>query len=405
MKKEFVPAYISGALMNLPLSMMFTFLPAYARQLGATNFQVGLLTTFYFMLSLVASPFWGGLSDLLENRKLFSIGSIMSLSLILFLLSKATLPIHVIILRGCIGFVIPAFSNPILAFISERSSTERRGEDISWYNAFRGIGSMIGLFIIGYLTIFFELSSIFNIFSLSILCTLIPILLLPEKLLHIHLPRLDSIFEEFKSRILPVKEGGESLLKESGLIFLYISIMFRVICRWGFGTFVPVYIVEELGFSLQFLSIFNAVASGVMIFAMLLGGYASDFLGRKRIISLGLFLSSLAPLLYILGGNHMLFLWLGRFSNTFGYSFLRNGSSAFVGDIARKREQGSLMGWINMSWGIGGVIGPILMGIILGSFKYIGSALIMSTFALTGLILTLVKVGETTNPRKRDLPS
>lgn len=125
-KKEVIPAYITGAIMNLPLFMNFVYLPTYVRALGATDFQIGLLSTFYFLILIFSSPFWGALSDLIENRKLFSLGSIGSLFLIFLLISKSEDPTELILLRGGIALVFPAFSTPLLAFISEHSSISRR---------------------------------------------------------------------------------------------------------------------------------------------------------------------------------------------------------------------------------------------------------------------------------------
>lgn len=400
MKKKLIPAYLSGTLMNIPLFMVVVFLPTYMRQLGATNLQIGLLSTIYFLISIVSSPFWGSLSDLTKNRKIFSVGSILSFSVILFFISKSTSPNEIIILRALIGIVFPAFSTPLLALISEHSSTTRRGGDISWYNASRALGRMVGLIIAGYLTVFFLLSSLFRQFALFVLLSILPVFFLPDKFLEISFPKPHLLLKEMKSRIFPVKEG-ESLLRKNGLIFLYVSITLRVICIVGFASFLPLYITEELGYSLQFLGVFSAVGSGIMIFGMLLAGHSADILGRKRIILMGLFLSSLTPIFYHFGQSFSWLLWSGRVAHSFGYSFLISGSTAFVGDIARKREQGALMGWIRMAFSIGGVIGPLIMGLVLEPLNYAGSAFLMSSFAFLGMVIALVKVKETTNIEER----
>lgn len=393
-KRELIPAYISGTLVNIPLFMVVVFLPPYMRKLGASNFQVGVLSTIYFLVSMPASLFWGSLSDLLENRKILPLGSIISFSFILLVLSWSVTPTQVIILRAFIGLTLPAFTAPLLALISEHSTTERRGGDISWYNAFLSLGRMIGLLITGYLALFFPFSSLFRGFGIVLLGTLLPLLFLPRSLFSVHIPQLATIVDEMKSRIFPEKEG-KSVLWENGLIFLYSSITLRVICIVGFASFLPLYLTEELGYNLQFLGTFSAIGSGIMVFSMLVAGYSADVLGRKRIVLTGLLLSFLTPIFYILGKLLLLFLWLGRIFHSFGYSFLMSGSSAFVGDLARKKEQGALMGWIRLSFSFGGVIGPMIMGTILGPLGYTKAALIMSFFALCGLTLTFFKVEET----------
>lgn len=392
MRKQFISAYIAGAILYLPFSMIFNYLPALARQLGATDLQIGLLSTVYFLVTIFSSPFWGAISDLVENRKLFIMGSALSFAMLLYLLSQAMSPFQVILLRGGIGVVFPAFSVPIIALLSERSTSHSRGSDISWFNAFRGGGSMLGLVIIGYLTVFHSLAWIFKLLGFFALLTVPPILLLPGQISTLTIPSLNTIVHEIKSRVFPESEVGASLLRKNGLIFLYASVILRAICIVGFNAFLPVFITEKLGLSLQFLGTFSAVGSGVMIISMLVSGYAADVFGRKLITLIGLFLSFLTPICYFLSTSVFLFIWVGRAFNTFSYSFVYNGTSAFVGDIARKREQGALMGWITLSFGIGGVVGPSLAGTILGTYSYLEAALFTGFIGLLAFFLTFLKV-------------
>lgn len=401
MKKKLLPAYVSGALVNLPFFVVITYLPNFMRQLGASNFQIGLLTTFYFLVSTFSSPFWGALSDLIKNRKLLAFGSVFSFAFLLFALSKAFTPLQVILIRGGIGLVFPAFTGPVLALISEHSTTQQRGGDISWYNAFLSLGRMIGLLIGSYLTHTFSLSYIFFLFSFFLLSTIVPVLFFPEKTFNIRLPDAHRFLSEVKGRLFPVKETGDSLLMEKGLIFLYVSLILRVICIVGFSSFLPLYLVEELGYSLAFIGVFNSVGAAIMIFSMLVAGHAADIVGRKYIILLGLLLSALTPLSYHFGKYFTFILWFGRCAHSFGYSLLISGMSAFVGDIARDREQGALMGWIRMSFSIGGIVGPTIMGSLLSSIGYSMAAYLMATFAFTGFFLTLIAVGETMSEENR----
>ncbi len=380
--------------------MIFVYLPVYIRDLGATDFQVGLLSTVYFLVLIVSSPFWGAMSDLLENRKLLPTASTLSFTLIFLWISICENPTQVIIGRAVLALVSPALTAPLLALISEQSSVTKRGGDISWFNAFRSFGGVLGLVIIGYLSYFLSLSLLFKLFAIYFVGLLLPLIVLPGNMFEIRVPEARKILKDMKSRVFPVKEG-HSVLKEKGLMYLYLSLILRVICIVGFTSFLSIFLTEEIEFSLQTLGIFSAVGSGLTFLSMLTAGHLADVLGRRQITLFGFLLSAFTPITYSLGSEILILLWVGRVTHSIGYGFVISGISAFVGDIARKREQGSLMGWINMSFGIGGSIGPLLMGALLGSFGYVGMALFMSSFAIVGLLLTLLKVGETTRIEDR----
>lgn len=376
--------------------MMFNFVPPLMRQFGGSNVQIGLLTTIYFVVSIFSSPLMGGLSDLLENRKIIPLISSVAMAGVLVAISYCTIPLHLLVIQILIGILFPALYAPLLALISDKSRSQSRGSDMGWFNAFRGVGSMISLLGIGYLTVYLQLLPIFRYVGLFYLILVIPILLLPEKLSKINIPEASQLLSEIKSRLFPKTDIGSSLLYENGLIFLYISLALRAVSIVGFSSFLSVLITDEFGYSLRFLSTFSAVGSGLTIFGMLTAGYAADIIGRKHVINIGLFLAFLAPLSYSLGGDFSPLLWLGRIGHSISYSFIMSGSAAFVGDIARKREQGALLGWVSMAVGIGGTIGPIIMGAVLETLGYLGAALFFSLFALSATILTIFKVEETT---------
>ena len=154
MNKSFVAVYLSGLFFSLPIFTLFVYSPGFAEGLGATNFEVALLSSVHFMASMVGSFVWGGLSDLMKNRKLLPILSCILLPVSLLLLSGAVSPVQVILLRGLIGLVLPAYIAPILALISEEAGWKERGERLGWFNSVRSLGSTAGLFLASFLVTF-----------------------------------------------------------------------------------------------------------------------------------------------------------------------------------------------------------------------------------------------------------
>lgn len=394
LRRSSITVYLSGLLFSLPIFVLFVYTPTFAQKLGADNFQVGLLSTVYFLTSMLGSYLWGGLSDVMGNRKLLPVfGSICFTACLLFL-SNAVSAVQVIILRGLIGLTIPAYISPVLALMSEQVRGEKRGKRLGWFNSIRSLGSTMGLFLTGYMVTFLSLSSVFQLFALLAVLSIGPLLLLPGHLTQFSMPDFNRILTDIRHSTFPPQEGGKHIFQQKGLIYIYVALALRVICIVGFASFLPIYIVQELDYSQEFLGVFSGYGNGLMIIGMFIAGWAADKAGRRIIVIIGFLLSALTPIFYSLSGN-LVTLGLGRTFHSLGYCLVISGISTFVGDVADEGSQGAFMGLITVFFSIGGVIGPLIMGTLLGHLGYFKMGIIMSLFAFSAMIITVLKVEET----------
>ncbi|MGD8545729.1 MAG: MFS transporter [Candidatus Bathyarchaeota archaeon] len=208
MKKSFIAVYLSGLFFSLHVFTLFVYSPGFVEGLGATNFEVALLSSVHFMTSTVGSFIWGSLSDLMKNRKLLPIFSCILLPVFLFLLSGAFSPVQVILLRGLIGLVLPAYVAPILALISEEAGGKERGERLGWFNSVRSLGSTAGLFLASFLVAFISLASVFQIFSFLTVFATFMLIYGPGRVAEFSLPKFSRILLEFKRKLFPSRQGG-----------------------------------------------------------------------------------------------------------------------------------------------------------------------------------------------------
>jgi MFS family permease len=342
---------------------------------------------------MIGSYLWGGLSDVMGNRKLLPVLSCIFLPVCLLLLSVAVSPVQTILLRGLIGLILPAYISPILALVSEEVGREERGEKLGWFNSIRSLGSTTGLFLTGFLVASVSLNSIFQLLALLAFLSIPPLLLGPGRVAQFSMPKFDRILKDIKERFFPSGKGRGGL-QEKGLIYIYLALALRVICIVGFASFLPIYIVRELGYSQGFLGIFEGVGNGLMIIGMFIAGWAADKLGRRIIVIIGFLLSGLTPIFYSISGN-LLTLGLGRTFHSLGYCLVISGIAAFVGDVAGEGRQGSLMGMITVFFAMGGMVGPLIMGTFLGYLGYFRMGMVMSLFAFSAMMIVVYKVEET----------
>ncbi|MFW6117431.1 MAG: MFS transporter [Thermoproteota archaeon] len=365
--------------------VLFEYAPWFASSLGAGYLQVGLVSTAYCITNILGSYLWGGLSDVWRNRKLLPVLSGISYPACLFFLSIVDSPVQIILVRGVMGFIFPAYISPVLALMSREVGVEGRGARLGGFNSTRSLGSTLGLFLAGYMITFLELNSAFQLLAVLTVLSVPPLLLVPGELTEICMPSFSKLFSEIRKNIFPSGEG-EHVLRSKGLIYMYITLSLRVICIVGFASFLSPYIIGELGYSPEFLGYFSGYGQALIIVGMFIAGWAADKLGRKTVVNIGLLLSGLTPILYSLSG-WLVTLMVARTLHSMGYCLVMNGISTFVGDVTSEENRGAFMGLIYVFYGIGDIIGPVIMGSLLGYLGYFPMGVIMALFSLSGLVM------------------
>ncbi|MFE6167900.1 MFS transporter [Viridibacillus arvi] len=133
----------------------------------------------------------------------------------------------------------------------------------------------------------------------------------------------------------------------------------------GIGLIIPVMpsfmnIMHLTGSTMGYLIAVFAVAQLIMSpFA----GRWVDRYGRKKIITLGLFLFGISELIFGVG-THVSVLYLSRILGGISAAFIMPGVTAYVADITSVQERPKAMGYISAAISTGFIIGPGIGGFI-----------------------------------------
>ncbi|MFF3100117.1 MFS transporter [Viridibacillus arvi] len=133
----------------------------------------------------------------------------------------------------------------------------------------------------------------------------------------------------------------------------------------GIGLIIPVMpsfmnIMNLSGSTMGYLIAVFAVAQLIMSpFA----GRWVDRYGRKKIITLGLFLFGISELIFGVG-THVSVLYLSRILGGISAAFIMPGVTAYVADITSVQERPKAMGYISAAISTGFIIGPGIGGFI-----------------------------------------
>jgi fucose permease len=132
------------------------------------------------------------------------------------------------------------------------------------------------------------------------------------------------------------------------------------------GSIIP-QVIEEFHLTMTAAGTFHYVPMAAIALGALLLGYLADKWGRRTTIIVGLILYAIGSGLFALSRSFGIFVLLLGISGL-GISVFKIGALALVGDITKSStEHTSLMNSLEGFFGIGSIVGPALVAVLIGS--------------------------------------
>lgn len=183
--------------------------------------------------------------------------------------------------------------------------------------------------------------------------------------------------------------------KFSGSVaIIFIVVLIDLI---GFGIIIPIlprYSETHFGANEIQIGILIASFSFFQFISAPILGRISDRIGRKPVISLAMFISSISYLIFAFAPNYWIALLSRSIAGIGGGSI--SAAQAYIADVTEKSERTKGMGLIGTAFGLGFVLGPFIGG-LLSTYGYIVPNLSASGFSFLAFILTRLLLRESLN--------
>ncbi len=346
----------------------------YLQDLNCQPIIISMTTSLASLGLLLGSTFWGALSDSHRERPLMWVILVTSgigVGSLAFLL-----PVAGVFLSVFLFVFMAAGVGPIaMAIASKSGGRNKRGRNLSLVTSARSFGFMAGGALAGFLLVLAGFRYSFVVFAALPLVAVLVVGLIPQQ-------RKEN--EDGRESSL------HSLVERHGLRSLYIATVLRQMGTTGWASLIFVYMVT-IGIPKGPMGAASALNHAVQVFGMLLFGFLADQLGRKGVFLFGFGLSAIVPFIFVFTAS-ITGMSVGFFCLGVAFSSLYVGSAAHIGDRISSREQGSMLGLFESSRGLGGVLGPILAGVITPIVGFQGMFLTMG--AISGLAFMLVLLTE-----------
>ena len=211
-------------------------------------------------------------------------------------------------------------------------------------------------------------------------------------------PTVATLLSEVKERLLPAVEEREHL-RTKGLRWLYLAIALRNMSVLGVQSLLPPFLIVQVGVTPFVMGAILALNPGGQMVCMYLFGRVADIIGRKPLIIAGMGGSAGFGLIMAFSTTpgpvpvRGVVAGVATLVQGVGFAAMATGALAFIGDVAPVDRESELMGLQQTAKGLGGVLGPVVIGALATGFGHefafgAGSLLALAATLLVAVALT-----------------
>jgi len=342
-------------LTNTSHTMSNVFVPIFAASLGASFFEIGLISALFGLTSFLSSFIFGKAADINRLRPIVLIGLAVS-GIAFFLQVFAYDALSLALSRALVGFCMSIYPAALTVYIYYQKGS------IGKFTSFGSLGWMIGYLlaaVIENVHFLFILSSVF--YFVAFLNAL--------KLRDIEKPSMNISYF--------------SVDTFSRNIGVYLSIFVRHMGAVAVWTILPLYLVR-LGATNFWIGVIYAINPLIQFVIM----RRMDGLDNEWLVKWGCITSALAFTCYLLAPN-FIFVIPGMVCVAFGWSFLYVGGNQLL--VERNAEKATATGILNSVIAAASIVGSVAGGVMLEQFGYQETLIFAIVCSMLGMVFFKVR--------------
>lgn len=374
--------------------LMGTAMAVYIDRAGGSPFAVSLVLTAFFVGMMLFSPVFGAVADVTGRRRaVLLVTSVLATVAVvpLTVVDGVWLPLA---FRTVFALFAAGFLPVMLTIVSERGGTEGRGRSVGLFNSAQATGFTAAQFFAGVLLGLVAQWALYAIVAAVSAVTVLAAVFVEDPT-----PTPDrrvsatELLAEVRARLFPAAADRDHL-QQNGLQWLYVAVLLRNMTVLGISSVLPVYLLGQVGVSEFVMGVLLAINPAAQMAFMYLFGQVSDAVGRKPLVVAGIGASAAYALVMaaaVLPGtvlSRAAVAGAAMFVLAAGFSAETTGEFAFIGDVAPANRESELMGLYSTARGLGGALGPALVGLAATVTSFESAFVVASVlgFVATGVV-------------------
>lgn len=343
-------------------------LPLYARHLGMSFTEIGLLFSLNAIIEQAMKPVAGRAADRFGLKRCFT-AAIAIRSLVALLLVFASTPLHLYAIRLVHGLSESLRDPSVNALIANNGKHTSLASSFAWYSTAKTVAGSIGKAATGVLLAVtaYDYSGAFLIaFFLSFL----PLYFVARFV------RDGSLFE---SAEIDAKSPAEQSAVAAGPVgpargynfkglFPFVTLGFLIASTAHMlHNLFPVLALEYAGLDAAQTSIIYAVAIPFVLVTGPLFGWLSDNVSRKLVLMVRGFSNIFSSVIYVVFPTFV-GIAIGKIADDVGKAAFRPAWGSLMSYVSSfdRRSRARTMGYLSFGEGAGEIVGPILAGLLWG---------------------------------------
>jgi MFS family permease len=371
-----------GFLSRLSFGIVSFALPLYALELGLGLTAIGVLASLNLMVAIALKPLAGWVADRVGLK--LSLGAAIALrSAVSLLLALATVPWQLFATRSLHGVSIALRDPAVNALLAEGASQERIASAFAWYQTAKSVAGSLGKVLAG-VAIAVTASSWSLVFGLAFLLSALPAYVVvryvrePDRgLAGAAAPGATGrAAPERATPAAPKRAPSEPAERRSG-VMRFAGVGFAIS---GTGhmlsTLFPVLAVEYAGLSAAQAGLLYSVSAVVALSGPAFG-WLSDNVSRRLVLQLRGAANVASSALYLVAPGLAGFA-VGKAVDDAGKAAFRPAWGALMAHVSSfdRRRRAQLMGYMSAGEDAGEMAGPVLAGLLWGTF---GAPVLLAT--------------------------
>jgi len=369
----------------------YLLLPFLVKEMGLSYSQAGFLVTVRVAANLLVNIPAGMLVDIIGKKGLLMALALGATGVPYFLVGVSHNFFWVALFMAFVGVGNYLWHPAAISTLSEKYP-DKRGFAIAIHAIGPNIGESLAPLLVGVLLLYLSWRNV-------LFLNLIPGIVIAFILWKFLFGKLNSRTQSKKG--LSAKEylaGMKKMAQNPSILALVLVAGMRSMTQQGLHTFLPIYLTNDLGLSSAVAGLYLSVTQTAGMIGTPIAGSISDQNGRKRVLTAGLFSTSIVLVILAYFQLTWLFITGLAFLGFFLYA-VRPVIWAWVLDLTPKELGGSAVSFFSGSQSLLSSLSPVICGFIADRWGILAAFYFLAgTVFVDNLIVLTIHEGKREEP-------
>lgn len=279
----------------------WNLVPYIQQDLGLTYSQIGLFGFLWQISGFTANFIGAPLVDMTGRRISIMIGALALCAVTLSLIGTADSYLMICGLAVVMGICISTWHPPAISYLSN-DFRERRGFAIAMHGSGASLGDALGPVMAGFFVtiVMWRMTTLYIALPMAVMAVFLLVTMMPKDKVQNASGKPGISFREYAI-------GIKAMIRRPAVAGVCLIAALRAVAQIGLTLFLPVYLVNELGFEpLKTGLVMTCLFAGGIIAAPIMG-VVSDRIGRRPVVMAGVGLSTVGIFGLTLVGDPVIF--------------------------------------------------------------------------------------------------